>query len=220
MEFAVRPVVAETADGTRGPGELSFEFHLLQVRPQTTNAGDRVISMTDLSSGGVSVLARSDGSFGHLEADLEHAFVLTNEIMERLGKERIQSLLREMDRAHRNAYLLVGPDAEEFVVGSSGFESLYSGLSPQAVVSIKTQAGIRILARYSGSHAADNIERAPVIIQEAGRLMPGLQALANTALERVTAKGASANLEDLVFRGRFRVELDGTSGKGQIFYRS
>lgn len=220
MEFAVRPVFTEGVDGQgHKTRKFTCEFHLLQVRPQTTSAMDREISMTDLTSGQYSMLARSDSSFGHVESSLSHTFVLTNEIVAHLGKEKIQCLLRDMDRAHRNAYLLVGPDAEEFVIGSSGFESLYSGLSPQAVISIKTQAGIHTLAGYSGSHAADNIERAPVIIQEADRLEVGLQSLAESMLQRVITKGLAVTYHDLMLEKEVRVELDGTSGKGQVFCR-
>jgi hypothetical protein len=129
----------------------------------------------------------------------------------------MQRLLRDMDREHRNAYLLVGPDAEDFVVGSSGFESLYSGLSPQAVISIKTPAGIRTLAGYSGSHAADNIERAPVIIQEADHLEKDLQALADVFLQQVVARKSEITFMDLLLQKEVHVELDGTSGKGQVY---
>jgi hypothetical protein len=189
MEFAIRPKYMEGQDGSGNKiQKLIFEFHLLQVRPQTTSLTDRQIVMSDLEPGRHCLLARSDSSFGHVETRLHCAFMLTNEILELLGKEKAQALLREMDRTHRNAYLLIGPDAEEFVVGSSGFESLYSGLSPQAVISIKTRAGIHTLAGYSGSHAADNIDRAPVIIQEADRLEKDLQALAESMLGKVTAK--------------------------------
>jgi hypothetical protein len=220
MEFAVRPVFSEVTDEQgRKTGKTAYEFHLLQVRPQAANATDREITLTDLTSGRYSLLARSDSSFGHLESSLGCVFVLTNEIVEHLGKEKIQSLLRDMDRTHRNDYLLVGPDAEEFVVGSSGFESLYSGLSPQAVVSIKTQAGIRTLARYSGSHAADNIERAPVIIQEADHLEKDLQALADTVLQRVRTQGLATSHQDLMLTTGVRIEIDGISGKGQVFCR-
>jgi hypothetical protein len=220
MEFAVRPAVADIPDEQgRKLNRTIYEFHLLQVRPQATNASDRAIILTDPVSGGYSLLARSGSAFGHLDCNLSQAFVLTNEIIEHLGKEKTQSLLRDMDRTHRNAYLLVGPDAEEFVVGSSGFESLYSGLSPQAVISIKTQAGIRTLARYSGSHAADNIERAPVIIQDADRLEPDLQALANILLERVRNMGNAIDFVGLLLEGDVRVEIDGASGRGQVIYR-
>jgi hypothetical protein len=221
MEFAVRPVFTEMVD-ERGQKsrKTTFEFHLLQVRPQTTSVTDRQIAITDLTADRHVLLARSDSTFGHLESTLSRTFVLTNEIVAHLGKEKTQSLLRDMDRAHRGAYLLVGPDAEEFVVGSSGFESLYSGLSPQAVISVKTQAGIRTLAGYSGSHAADNIERAPVIIQEAHRLEEGLRALTDEIFQRVIAIGPAVSYEDLMFPKEVRVELDGTSGKGQMFYRT
>jgi len=219
MEFAIRPKYKEFPDGDgNNSGKPSFEFHLLQVRPQTTNLADRQIVMSELEPGRQSLLARSDNSFGHVETRLYCAFLLTNEILELLGKEKAQAMLRDMDRAHRNAYLLIGPDAEEFVVGSSGFESLYSGLSPQAVISIKTRAGIHKLAGYSGSHAADNIERAPVIIQEADRLEKDLQTLAGSLHRNVMAKGPEVTYHDLLFEGDIRVELDGSSGKGQIFY--
>jgi hypothetical protein len=174
------------------------------------------VPMTELESHHL-LLAKSASSFGHVETRLRFGFVLTNEIIDRLGKEKIQAMLRDLDRDHRNDYLLIGPDAEEFVVGSSGFESLYSGLSPQAVISIKTQAGIRTLAGYSGSHAADNIERAPVIMQEADCLEPGLQALTETVLLRVIEKGAGVDYRDLLYEADLHVELDGSSGKGQIF---
>jgi hypothetical protein len=220
MEFALRPAVTEVTDGQSGKsGRTIYEFHLLQVRPQATNSADRAIILTDPALAGYSVLARSDSAFGHLECALSQTFVLTNEIVEHLGRQKTQSLLRDLDRACRNAYLLVGPDAEEFVVGSSGFESLYSGLSPQAVISIKTQAGIRTLARYSGSHAADNIERAPVIIQEADRLAPDLQALTHAFFERVRDRGNAVNYGDLLLAGEVRVEIDGASGRGQVIHR-
>ncbi len=220
MEFAVRPVFSEEVDEQgRKTAKTIYEFYLLQVRPQATNATDREITLTDLTSGRYSLLAYSDSSFGHLASSLGCVFVLTNEIVELLGKEKIQSLLRDMDRTYRNDYLLVGPDAEEFVVGSSGFESLYSGLSPQAVVSIKTQVGIRTLARYSGSHAADNIERAPVIIQDADHLEKDLQALADTVLQQVRTLGHATSFQDLMLTTQVRIEIDGTSGKGQVFYR-
>ncbi len=220
VEFAVRPIRQEETDPQgRKIRKTAYEFYLLQVRPQATNATDREITLTDLTSGRYSLLARSESSFGHLESSLGHVFVLTNQIVELLGKEKVQSLLRDMDRAHRNNYLLVGPDAEEFVVGSSGFESLYSGLSPQAVVSIKTRAGIRTLAGYSGSHAADNIERAPVIIQEASRLEKDLQDLTDIMLQRVRAVGHATSYQDLLLTSEVRIEIDGTSGKGQVFCR-
>ena len=131
MEFAIRPKY--TGDGHRNGNKtrnICFEFHLLQVRPQAANSVDRQIPMTRLEPGRDCLLARSDSSFGHTEARVDCAFVLTNQILEQLGREKVQAMLREVDRVHRNAYLLIGPDAEEFVIGSSGFESLYSGLSP------------------------------------------------------------------------------------------
>jgi hypothetical protein len=220
MEFAVRPVVMEGIDELRRKTtKINYEFHLLQVRPQTTSATDREIALTDLAQAGYSILARSNSAFGHMRSRLHCTFVLTNEIVEHLGKEKIQRLLRDLDRAHRNNYMLIGPDAEEFVVGSSGFESLYSGLSPQAVISIKTQAGIRTLAGYSGSHAADNIERAPVIIQDADHLESALRKLAERMYQRVVTLDAAIAYQDLLLGREVHVELDGTSGKGQVFYQ-
>jgi hypothetical protein len=221
MEFAVRPVFTEIVDaGGQKSRKTTFEFHLLQVRPQTTSITDTQIALTDLTMERHALLARSESTFGHLESVLSRTFVLTNEIVEHLGKEKIQSLLRDVDRECRGDYLLVGPDAEEFVIGSSGFESLYSGLSPQAVISIKTEAGIRTLSGYSGSHAADNIERAPVIIQEAHRLEEALRAITDDIFRHVKAIGPAVTYEDLLFRKEVRVELDGTSGKGQMFHRT
>ena len=218
MEFAVRPVQSESIDGQgRMVTTTSFEFHLLQVRPQASSSADQVIPMTDLGAGSFLVLARSDAAFGHLQTKLAHTVILTNEIVEQLGKARVAALLGEADREHRNAYLLVGPDAEEFVVGTSGFESLYSGLSPQAVISIKTPVGIRTLAGYSGSHAADNIERAPVVIQAAGQLEAGLEQLVAIVLGRIAAHGPDVCYQDLVIEREVHVELDGTSGRGQLF---
>jgi hypothetical protein len=218
MEFAVRPITTETLDARGGVATTTrFEFHLLQVRPQTSSATDQPIPMTDLGSGSASVLARSEAAFGHLKATLRHTVVLSNEIVERLGRARVSALLAEADRSHRNAYLLVGPDAEEFVVGSSGFESLYNGLSPQAVISLKTPAGIRTLAGCSGSHAADNIERAPVVIQPADRLEPGLRQIVELVMKRLDASGVDARYHDLVVEREVQVELDGNSGRGQIF---
>jgi hypothetical protein len=217
MEFAVRPVVEERLDGAGRPVQrLTYEFHLLQVRPQTTSASDMPIQITSLGPRH-RLLARSSHAFGHVERALSHAVVLSNDIVGALGKELTQSLLRELDRAYRNDYLLIGPDAEEFLMGSSGFESLYSGLSPQAVISLKTLAGIRSLAGYSGSHAADNIERAPVIIQESSVLEPGLQAILDQVFQRVQVLGRGAGPQDLLLAGDLRVELDGNSGQGQIF---
>lgn len=217
MEFAVRPVMEEGTDSDGRPiSRLTYEFHLLQVRPQTTNAADVSIQITSLEPHHL-LLAQSDHAFGHVERTLAHAVVLSNDIVSALGKERTQTMLRELDRAHRNDYLLIGPDAEEFLMGSSGFESLYSGLSPQAVISLKTLAGIRSLSGYSGSHAADNIERAPVIIQESSALKPGLQAKLDQVFQRVQAEGHSAEPQDLLLTGDLRVELDGNSGQGQVF---
>lgn len=217
MEFAVRPVVEEGADVNGQPmSRLTYEFYLLQVRPQTTSAADVSIQITRLKPHHL-LLAHSNHAFGHLERSLPHAVVLSNDIVSALGKERTQSMLRELDRAYRNDYLLVGPDAEEFLMGSSGFESLYGSLSPQAVISLKTLAGIHSLSGYSGSHAADNIERAPVIIQESSALQPGLQATLDQVLQRVQASGDSATAQDLLLTGNLRVELDGNSGQGQVF---
>jgi hypothetical protein len=213
MEFAVRPV--QDLDGS-----TTFEFHLLQIRPQTTSALDQPIAMTEVDPAQATILARSESAFGHVETGLARAVVLSNGILEALGKERAQSLIRELDRRHRNAYLLIGPDAEDFVVGSSGFESLYSGLSPQAVISIKTLAGIRSLAGYSGSHAADNIERAPVLIQESDNLEPGLLDLLAAVQARVEERGTEIRPEDLLLERPLRVELDGNTGKGQVFWEA
>ncbi len=218
MEFAVRPVVKEGVDDQGRPSSrVTFEFHLLQVRPQAAHSADQPTPLTPLEPGVHVLLASTHAAFGHLETTLGQAVFLSNELMEYLGKARVQAFLRELDRTHRSAYLLVGPDAEEFVVGSSGFESLYSGLSPRAVISTKTRLGIRSLAGYSGSHAADNIERAPVIIQEAGCLEPALEARLEEMLARVKHLGDQVRAVDLCLAGQYRVELDGLSGRGQVF---
>jgi hypothetical protein len=217
MEFAIRPVLEEGTDANGQPtSNLTYEFHLLQVRPQTTSASDAPIQLTALEPHH-RLLAASTHAFGHMERTLSQAVVLSNEIVSLLGKARTQAFLRELDRTHRSDYLLIGPDAEEFVVGSSGFESLYSGLSPQAVISLKSRAGIHSLAGYSGSHAADNIERAPVIIQDAAALEPSLMACLEEIHRGVEAKASEASAEDLLVTGAFRVELDGNSGRGQVF---
>jgi hypothetical protein len=217
MEFAVRPVVAEGVDDEGRPlSQLTYEFYLLQVRPQTTNAVDETIQMTRLEPHQV-LLAHSNHAFGHLQRCLSRAVVLSNDIVGTLGQQRTQSMLRELDRLYRNDYLLIGPDAEEFLSGSSGFESLYSGLSPEAVISLKTLMGIRSLSGYSGSHAADNIERAPVIIQESSALEPGLQTILDHALRRIQTAGHRPEARDLLLTGDLRVELDGNSGQGQVF---
>ena len=206
-------------DADPGKGDNSFVFYLLQVRPQTAHRSDARVELSDLRGRERLCLASSTNSFGHEESTVPRAFVLTSRIVGRLGKRVVKRLLREVDARYLNRYLLVGPDAESFVAGTDAFESIYGGLLPQVVISIKTPDEIRNLVGDSGSHTADNIERTPIIIQEAASLLPGLrQLLAEVERDVLTLDPKQVTVEHLLVERPLRVELDGNSGRGQIFF--
>ncbi len=216
VEFAVKPVRIPGTD------RWSFKFYFLQVRPQTSTLGDQEITMTDLTSDTFAVLARSEArAFGHVQTALDRTVVVTPHVIASLGSGRVKGILQQIDRQHRGKYLLVGPDAEAFISGTGVFESIYGGLSPGAVIALKNAAGIVSLAGDSGSHTADNIERAPVIILDERTMEPELRALLDATDKRVKPQPADApvDAEVLVHEILVNVELDGNSGRGQIFYK-
>lgn len=209
FEFAVAP-----ASGT--DGRRPFVFNLLQVRPQTANVEDREIPMADLSAGNFTVLAKSDsGVFGHLDEKFDCVIAVTPKLLESVGKRRARELLREADNKHRGKYLLIGPEADAFVSGTGGFEIIYGSLSPGAVISLKHPAEIRNLAAQSGSHTADNIERAPVMIVNAEAASEGLNGLLEEFDRRL--EGGAIGAESLIIGRSVHVQLDGTRGHGQIY---
>lgn len=205
MEFAVKPVKNEEG--------YSFIYYLLQVRPQTTSTDDKSISISEITDE-TRMLAKTDSSaFGHVETELSHIIVVTPEMIQNLGSKRIRQMLKENDERYKGEYLLIGPDAEAFISGSGGFESIYGGLCPGAVISLKSLAGIRNMAGDSGSHNADNIERAPVLIIEYSAVSPELKGL----MERINEM-QKQDKQEIAINQTIKIELDGTSGKGQIFF--
>ncbi len=212
MEFTIKPV--RNADG------WSFVFYLLQVRPQTASSDERQIPMTDLGSGGFSVLVKTDtAAFGHVETNLDYIVVMTPELLLKLGTRRAKLLLREADEKMRGGYLLVGPNAEAFAAGENVvFESVYGGLSPGAVISLKNPTGIQTLAGGTGSHAMDNIERAPVAIVDTTAMRPELAVLLQQFNQR-TGLLERIGRDDITIAKPVKIELDGRRGCGQMFYK-